>query len=413
MTRVLALFWRDLKVSFAYTTRTAVRRLVRGMDKLSQGMNSIRYRHLYIIPLLVLCLYLFYCYTSSSSGSFASEEHLQINRNCYSTDKSHILKQKGCIYDTKYPLSSIQRTAEGIRYHIGVIADLDEERSKVAGKKFTWQSYLKTGYLTKLNNGKYTVEWKDKITMMTNLNEKGRGLELSELCVFNGKLYTVDDRTGLVYQILKDQVIPWIILMDGDGLSKKGFKGEWMTVKDGTLYVGGLGKEWTTKSGTFINYHPLFVKSIDQFGAVAHHNWTNNYLRIRAKVGIRFPGYMIHEAVMWSSIKQRWYFLPRRMSKQKYDDMSDERRGTNVLISATQDFTDIKVVYVGNVVPTHGFSSFKFVPNTDDNVAVALKTMEVGSNISTYIMAFLVDTGEVVMSEKLIANNKYEGIEFI
>ncbi len=27
--------------------------------------------------------------------------------------------------------------------------------------------------------------------------EKGRGAELSDLCVFNGKLYTVGDRTGI------------------------------------------------------------------------------------------------------------------------------------------------------------------------------------------------------------------------
>lgn len=28
-----------------------------------------------------------------------------------------------------------------------------------------------------------------------------------------------------------------------------GFKCEWATVKDGYLYVGGLGKEWTTTTG--------------------------------------------------------------------------------------------------------------------------------------------------------------------
>ena len=29
----------------------------------------------------------------------------------------------------------------------------------------------------------------------------------------------------------------------------QGFKGEWMTVKDHFLYVGGFGKPWTTPSG--------------------------------------------------------------------------------------------------------------------------------------------------------------------
>ena len=80
----------------------------------------------------------------------------------------------------------------------------------------------------------------------------GRGMELSELVVFNGNLYTVDDRTGVVYKLSKDikgrwHVVPWVILADGNGEESKGFKCEWMTVKDQYLYVGGLGKEWTTQ----------------------------------------------------------------------------------------------------------------------------------------------------------------------
>ena len=44
-------------------------------------------------------------------------------------------------------------------------------------------------------------------------------------------------------------LIPWVVLSDGDGHNAKGFKGEWMTAKNGLLYVGGLGKVWTTTTG--------------------------------------------------------------------------------------------------------------------------------------------------------------------
>jgi soluble calcium-activated nucleotidase 1 len=48
----------------------------------------------------------------------------------------------------------------------------------------------------------------------------GRGMELSELVVFNGKLLSFDDRTGFIYEITNDnQAIPWILLTDGDGKS--------------------------------------------------------------------------------------------------------------------------------------------------------------------------------------------------
>lgn len=50
----------------------------------------------------------------------------------------------------------------------------------------------------------------------------GRGMELSELVVFDGKVITVDDRTGVVYKIMGDQVVPWVILSDGNGDVSKG-----------------------------------------------------------------------------------------------------------------------------------------------------------------------------------------------
>lgn len=47
-------------------------------------------------------------------------------------------------------------------------------------------------------------------------------MELSELVVFDGHLYTVDDHTGVVYRILDNQAVPWVILPDGDGTVSKG-----------------------------------------------------------------------------------------------------------------------------------------------------------------------------------------------
>ena len=39
--------------------------------------------------------------------------------------------------------------------------------------------------------------------------------------VYNGKLYSLDDRTGVVYQIQDGGVIPWLILSDGPGNQTK------------------------------------------------------------------------------------------------------------------------------------------------------------------------------------------------
>lgn len=125
-------------------------------------------------------------------------------------------------YNDTYPLSPPERTPEGTRYRIAVIADLDTSSS--SEKKLTWFSYMHRGYLSVSESGdKVAVEWdQDKVVLETHLSEKGRGMELSELVAFNGKLYTVDDRTGIVYRIDGDKAIPWVILTDGDGSVAKG-----------------------------------------------------------------------------------------------------------------------------------------------------------------------------------------------
>lgn len=52
-----------------------------------------------------------------------------------------------------------------------------------------------------------------------------------------------------VFEVRGGHLIPWVILEDGPGNVDKGFKAEWMAVKDHLLYVGGLGKVWTSQSG--------------------------------------------------------------------------------------------------------------------------------------------------------------------
>lgn len=70
------------------------------------------------------------------------------------------------------------------------------------------------------------------------------------------------------------------------------------------------------------------------------------------------------------------------------------------------------MVYIGEVMPTHGFSSFKFIPGTKDEVIVALKTEEFQGRIATYITAFTIH-GIILLNETKIDDIKYEGFEFI
>ena len=88
---------------------------------------------------------------------------------------------------------------------------------------------------------------------------------------------------GLVVVIEDDIAYPVALLMDGNGRTEKGFKGEWCSVKDGKLYIGGMGKEWTDQQGNFINNNPLWVKTIESSGAIGHYDW---YHEVRKQYSI-------------------------------------------------------------------------------------------------------------------------------
>jgi soluble calcium-activated nucleotidase 1 len=122
---------------------------------------------------------------------------------------------------------------------------------------------------------------------------------------------------------------------------------------------------------------------------------------------------MLHESVVWAPERNRWYFLPRRCSTERYNETLDEHKGCNYLISADELFADIKVVKIGELRPTRGFSSFKFIPGTDDSIILALKTEEVSGTTATYVTIFDIN-GKIYMDDiKIPTDYKYEGIEFI
>ncbi|VDO57521.1 unnamed protein product [Haemonchus placei] len=61
------------------------------------------------------------------------------------------------------------------------------------------------------------VEWLSSFNYTSVLNYGNRGMELSDLIYFNGKLMSVDDKTGIVYRIDGRKVIQWVILSDENG----------------------------------------------------------------------------------------------------------------------------------------------------------------------------------------------------
>lgn len=82
-----------------------------------------------------------------------------------------------------------------------------------------------------------------------------------------------------------------------------GFKCEWACVKDENLYVGSLGKEWTSTTGVVKNLNPQWIKVINKDGAVKHIDWHENYNALRKKTRTMLPGMMLYNSTKTCSVK--------------------------------------------------------------------------------------------------------------
>ena len=85
------------------------------------------------------------------------------------------------------------------------------------------------------------------------------------------------------------------------------------------------------------------------------------------------------------------------------------------MLLASEDFSHIEVRHITPLTPTRGFSDFKFLPGSKDEVIVALKSEEneEQQTQNSYITVFNLD-GRVLMEETEIPGGmKYEGLEFL
>jgi len=97
-------------------------------------------------------------------------------------------------------------------------------------------------------------------------------------------LLTVGDHTGLVYEIVYNEeeegeislnMAPKYVIAGRDGLLDKPMKLEWATVKDGTMVVGSVGREYTTSTDG--NIFDMWVVFIDENGVISREEWTEQY----------------------------------------------------------------------------------------------------------------------------------------
>jgi len=231
-----------------------------------------------------------------------------------------------------------------------------------------------------------------------------RGGEFSELVKWGRHLLVFDDRTGIVGEIRgpNHMIIPRQMLMTGSGdEAQKGFKCEWATLYGDELLVGSHGKvrreEW--------------VKRLAPDGyRVTSEDWARAYQRMREACGVGSDGYVVHEAAEWHPYRERWYFFPRKVSFEPFDEPTDEReKGNNLLVEADAAFDRVEVRPVGERTPERGPSSLKLVPGRPDEF-IYMKSVEIDDATESWIGAADIH-GNVLATEEKLGDFKCEGIE--
>jgi soluble calcium-activated nucleotidase 1 len=278
----------------------------------------------------------------------------------------------------------------------------------------------------------YSIKFDETRVLTSYHNEAGRGMELSELTLYDNRLLSFDDRTGTVFEILNKNkgsesfVVPRFVITEGSGDTDKGMKWEWATVKNGELYMGSMGKEYTNPDGSIANTNNLWVSILSPRGELRRLDWSEKYNFVRTALGAPSPGYCIHEAILWSPYLNQWVFVPRRVSADAYDERDDERKGSDKLVLVDEKFTKSTVVTIKlketDRDPLHGFSTIAFIPGSRDRHALAIRSVEedcVGGEDSckqrSYFLVFDVLTGDVLMDEVKYPKDgmKFEGVEFV
>jgi soluble calcium-activated nucleotidase 1 len=88
------------------------------------------------------------------------------------------------------------------------------------------------------------------------------------------------------------------------------------------------------------------VTILDKHGGYRRIDWSKAFNFVRDALGAQYPGYVMHEAINWSPHMRKWVFAPRRISKEAYDDVKDEHRGSNKVVIVDEKFTKAEVVEV-------------------------------------------------------------------
>ena len=140
----------------------------------------------------------------------------------------------------------------------------DRDHDSRHPEQFEWTAFIQHGTVTRQPDGRYRIAFGEVDSVSSQSAFNNRSLELSEAVVYGDKLLVMCDVSGTVYELdLASKTLSFFSqhMFTGHGLTKKPFKVEWATVKDGDLILGSIGKEWVHRRQA-VSYTHLTLPTI-------------------------------------------------------------------------------------------------------------------------------------------------------
>lgn len=330
----------------------------------------------------------------------------------------------------------------GASFAIAMVADQDQ----ASRRDGCWESMLAYGTLTykgDMGDASYSLEiTSETLITTTRSDDAARGAEYSALEVFDGKLLTFCDRTGNVDEFVPKGIKPEdgfeakplmnadgepVRLKLGDATKDKALKTEWSTQKGGRLVVGSTGKARTDDESRVVHHGEMWVKTIEpKTFAVVDIDGTASFngLGAAARVcpapakGEVSQGYIIHESGRWSDEHSKWFFLPRKLSREPYEESKDTEKCINLMLAAPETVSDcgsgIIIQPYLEFLELRGCSDFVFIPGTRDGHLLVMRTEESEDGVMTTFSSVIGIDGQVLMKEAVIKQGrKFEGVAWV
>ena len=300
-------------------------------------------------------------------------------------------------------------------YFLNILLITDDDKLSRYGNDYYSKSYI-SRIDVRYNEWKYSEI--SSTNYVTKYNRKQRGAELSDILNYNGKLYTFGDKTGIAFELdmIKTSLIPKMIFNEKDGNKNKPMKIEWATVKGNEMVIGSHGN---THEDDLEDYSKSYVYYINEKLEHRTESWIDKYNFIHSVLNVTKPeGYVTHEAVLYSNMYNEWYFFPRKVSYEAYDDNKDPYLSSEYIVICNENITECRKYKDPQFTKGRCFSSIKVIP-FDERIVIYTKSVEIDNLVETYIGALSFENvkenenATIVMKEVKISDYKIEGIEII